>query len=363
MKATVALLVLFAAACFATVVDKEFLGWMDKYGKVYANVEDSSYRYNVWLGNKAFVEAWNAEGHTSTVELNKFADMTIEEFRNYYNGVVIKGPHDNKNTEVLPQVELPATVNWVTAGAVTGVKNQGQCGSCWSFSTTGSVEGAHFLATKSLVGLSEANLVDCSSDFGNQGCNGGLMDDAFQYIMQCGIDTESSYPYVPETESCQYNAANIGAKITGYKDVTTGSEPALQTAVATIGPVSVAIDASHSSFQLYSGGVYYEPACSTTQLDHGVLAAGYGTSGSSDYWLVKNSWGADWGLQGYIWMSRNRQNNCGIATMSSYPTGASTRTVGDEATASCKPTTTSTSSSTSSSSTSGSGSAIISEAL
>ncbi|OXK63657.1 C1 family peptidase, partial [Escherichia coli] len=186
---------------------------------------------------------------------------------------------------------------------------------------TGSTEAAHFLSTKNLVSLSEQNLMDCSRTEGNNGCNGGLMDDAFKYIISNkGIDTEESYPYQASTTyDCRYKAANSGATIASYKDVTSGSETALATA-ANDRPVSVAIDASHNSFQLYTSGVYYEPECSSSQLDHGVLVVGYGTDGSSDYWIVKNSWGTSWGQAGYIWMSRNRNNNCGIATMASYPT-------------------------------------------
>ena len=147
------------------------------------------------------------------------------------------------------------------------------------------------------------------------------MDDAFQYIKENnGIDTEASYPYVARDERCRFNSANVGATDTGYVDVRHDDESALQEASATIGPISVAIDASHSSFQMYSSGVYYEPSCSTTQLDHGVLVVGYGTHNGEAYWLVKNSWGTDWGMNGYIMMSRNRQNNCGIASEASYPT-------------------------------------------
>jgi len=146
------------------------------------------------------------------------------------------------------------------------------------------------------------------------------MDDAFQYIIaNKGIDTEASYPYTATgPNACQYNAANCGSTVTSFVDVSSQSEPALQAAVA-LQPVSVAIDAAQSSFQFYTTGVYYEPACSPTALDHGVLAVGYGTSAGQDYWLVKNSWGTSWGQNGYIWMARNRNNNCGIATMASYP--------------------------------------------
>ncbi|CAL1540040.1 unnamed protein product [Lymnaea stagnalis] len=214
---------------------------------------------------------------------------------------------------------LVDSVDWRTRGAVTGVKDQGLCGSCWAFSTIGSVEGQHFKATGSLVSLSESNLVDCST--ANLGCNGGSMEKGFQYIINNGgIDTESSYPYTPQQSSCQFSSINIGAKISSYSKVTIGSEDDLQKAVAMVGPVSVAIDATNQrSFQLYKGGVYDEPACSTSQLDHAVLVVGYGTSGNQDYWTVKNSWGTSWGESGYIFMSRNKRNQCGIASAAIYP--------------------------------------------
>lgn len=182
------------------------------------------------------------------------------------------------------------------------------------------MEGQHGLKTGKLVSLSEQNLVDCSAAEGNMGCEGGLMDQAFQYVIaNKGIDTEMSYPYKAIDESCEFKKNSVGATIKSYVDVKTGSESSLQSAVATVGPISVGIDASQLSFQFYSSGVYDEPACSTTILDHGVTAVGYGALNGTPYWKVKNSWGTSWGMSGYIFMSRNKQNQCGIATAASWP--------------------------------------------
>ena len=217
-------------------------------------------------------------------------------------------------------VELPSQTDWRSQGAVTKVKSQGQCGSCWAFSVTGALEGQHFRKTGKLVSLSEQNLIDCSKKYGNHGCNGGWMNNGFRYIKENGgIDTEDSYAYLgTDHQQCKFRKETIGATSTGYTVIPPNNEKQLLNAVATVGPITVAIQVT-SSFQSYHGGVYYEPRCDPKKLNHAVLIVGYGSEGGHDYWLVKNSWGTSWGQEGYIKMARNKNNNCGIASAASYP--------------------------------------------
>jgi len=328
MKAIVCLAVLlFIGSVYsykASDYKGAFVSWMQEHKKMYDS-EEFLARFEIFKSNMDYVRDWNAKNSSTVLGLNVLADLSNSEYRNIYLGLRIDA------TEALAAAALvrpapitePTAVNvdWRTKNVVTPIKDQGQCGSCWSFSATGAIEGAYALAKGTLVSVSEQNLMDCSTAYGNQGCNGGLMNSAFQYVIaNHGIDTEASYPYQTKQGTCRFSAANIGATITSYKNVQAGSEAALQAAVDQQ-PVSVAIDASHNSFQLYKSGVYFESACSASRLDHGVLAVGYGTDDGTgaDYWLVKNSWGLSWGTQGYIQMSRNKNNNCGIATQSSYP--------------------------------------------
>lgn len=296
------------------------------HNKAYSEFEDK-FRMKVYLENRHKIAKHNArfeKGEVSfKMDMNHFGDLLHHEFVSMVNG--FKGKNYTKSGLGAffmepANVAIPQTVDWRTQGAVTPVKDQGQCGSCWAFSSTGALEGQAFRKTGKLVSLSEQNLIDCSGKYGNEGCNGGLMDQAFQYVKDNkGIDTEDSYPYEAEDDTCRYNPKNRGAVDVGFIDVPSGSEQKLMAAVATMGPVSIAIDASHESFQFYSHGVYFEPECSSDDLDHGVLIVGYGSDKGKDYWLVKNSWSEKWGDAGYIKIARNRKNHCGVATAASYP--------------------------------------------
>ncbi|CAF0930193.1 unnamed protein product [Rotaria sordida] len=301
--------------------------WKEAHNKHYSNAEEHL-RRAIWENNLKIVEQHNLQAdlgiHTYWLGMNKYADLTVDEFVKILDGFNSKMQGQRRQSYQTftsdPNVELPDTVDWRKKGDVVPVKNQGQCGACWAFSAVGSIESAYAIKTGKLVSLSEQQLVDCSGTYGNMGCNGGLMDQAFEYVIGVGgIETEDSYPYEAIDKRCVFNTSKVVVKVCGFIDIRSKDEAALQQAVATIGPISVAIDASHSSFQLYKRGVYNEPACSQTQLDHGVLIIGYGIDSGKKYWLVKNSWSTSWGDHGYIKMTRNKNNQCGIATMASYP--------------------------------------------
>lgn len=279
------------------------------------------------MENKKTIAKHNAEflkgHHTYHLKMNRFGDLLSHEFKGLMNGYnfEMKNKSGLVGATFIPPANLamPKSIDWRNHGAVTPVKNQGNCGSCWSFSATGALEGQFFRKTGKLVSLSEQNLIDCSMAFGNNGCQGGLMDYAFDYIKKNhGIDTEESYPYEAKDRKCRYKDSNKGAEDVGFVDIERNEE-ALKVALATVGPISIAIDAEGSMFQFYGGGVYMNKQCSSEELDHGVLAVGYGTDKGEDYWLVKNSWGSDWGESGYIRMARNKNNMCGVASYPSYP--------------------------------------------
>nr|ALI16261.1 cathepsin L [Cerebratulus lacteus] len=319
----VALTVAFSAP-LEQQLDSEWEMFKATHKKTY-ETKTETLRKAVFMNNLRYIQKHNAEAdmgkHTFWLGVNEYSDWTSLEFAKYANGYRMALNRTSGST-YLPasNVKAPDTVDWRSKGYVTPVKNQGQCGSCWAFSTTGSLEGQHYRKYQKLPSLSEQQLVDCSGAYGNNGCQGGLMDNAFKYIKaNQGLDTEQCYPYEAQNDRCRFQKSCVAATVTGFVDVQRGSEDALKSAVSEVGPVSVAIDAGHPSFQGYRSGVYNEPRCSQTALDHGVLVVGYGSENGQDYWLVKNSWGPSWGINGYIKMSRNRNNQCGIATQASYP--------------------------------------------
>ncbi|KAK2995987.1 hypothetical protein RJ640_017351 [Escallonia rubra] len=310
-----------------------FQQWKQKHGKVYRHAKEAEIRFEIFKSNLKYIMEKNSKkksrsGHV--VGLNKFADMSNEEFRKVYTSKV-KKPYNKMRTSERRSLqgqakaascEAPSSLDWRKYGIVTGIKDQGSCGSCWAFSSTGAIEGIKALTTSDLISLSEQELVDCDST--NEGCDGGYMDYAFEWVVSNGgIDTESDYPYLGVDSTCNTTKeATKAVSIDGYTDVEE-EESALLCAVVQQ-PVSVGIDGSAWDFQLYTGGIY-DGDCSDDpdDIDHAVLIVGYASEGDDDYWIVKNSWGTSWGIEGYIYMKRNTDLEygiCAINAMASYPT-------------------------------------------
>lgn len=300
--------------------------WLAHHAKSYNALGEKEARFKVFKDNLRFVNEHNAVNRSYKLGMNLFADLTVEEYRSGYLGLKI-GSHrrvrSGKGSErYMPRIgeELPESVDWRKEGAVAEVKDQGSCGSCWAFSTVAAVEGINKIVTGDLISLSEQELVDCDKSY-NQGCNGGLMDYGFEFIINNGgIDTEDDYPYKARDGRCDQLRKNAKVvTIDGYEDVPQNNEKALQKAVANQ-PVSVAIEAGGREFQLYESGVFIGK-CGTA-LDHGVTTVGYGTENNIPYWIIKNSWGPSWGESGYIRMERGASytGKCGIAIEASYPT-------------------------------------------
>ncbi|XP_042452503.1 oryzain alpha chain-like [Zingiber officinale] len=306
-----------------------YLEWRAKHRPIQNALDLDDDRFEVFKDNLRFVDKHNAAAergeHSFRLAMNRFADLTNEEYRARYLGNFSRrrrpaGGESNGRYRLREGDSLPDSIDWREKGAVVAVKDQGSCGSCWAFSTIAAVEGINQIVTGDLISLSEQELVDCDTSY-NQGCNGGLMDYAFEFIINNGgIDSDEDYPYKAQDSTCDTYRKNAHVvTIDSYEDVPVNDEKSLQKAVANQ-PVSVAIEAGGRVFQLYDSGIF-TGYCGTS-LDHGVTAIGYDTEDGKDYWIVKNSWGDSWGESGYIRMERNIESatgKCGIAMEASYP--------------------------------------------
>jgi len=322
---------------FATVSGNILNVLFEKWAVEFKYEIDENYveLFEKWVSNHKFIEETNAKNLTYSLGHNQFSAMDQNDFRTYlgYNSI------EEKEEKIYFESEsynlrgsLPESINWVELGGVTPVKDQGKCGSCWSFSTTGALEGAYFKKYGELTSFSEQQLVSCDNlknaeNRGHDhGCNGGLMDNAFQWIEgNGGLCSENDYPYVSgdgAVDACETKCSPVhGSKIVEFVDVKPSDDVAMMNAISKQ-PVSIAIEADQREFQLYKSGIF-TGACGT-KLDHGVLVVGYGSLDGNDYYLVKNSWAESWGDAGYIKLGRGSKYNngdgqCGILLQGSYP--------------------------------------------
>ncbi|XP_076151643.1 digestive cysteine proteinase 1-like [Alosa pseudoharengus] len=329
-------LLLIAAASLAVVScaslsleDLEFHAWKLKFGKSYRTPEEEARCKDIWLTTRRRVLTHNILADqgikTYRMGMNHFSDMDNAEYRQ-------KALMNLARSNATKTAQRPGTmtfglkkgpkrstsVDWREEGCVTPVKDQQSCASSWAFSATGALESQVCIAHGKLVSLSEQQLIDCGIF---DDCSGGTVKGAYDSLTLLDdgqLDTEDSYPYEAKGSTCRFDESDVGAVCTGYDTGDPGDEEGLEVVVALLGPISVTVDAGHDSFQSYQSGVYDEPSCQSTG-SHAMLVVGYGTEDGQDYWLVKNSWGVNWGDEGYIKMSRNKNNQCGIASATILP--------------------------------------------
>jgi len=331
MKSLLVLVLLVAVALALDPPSEEeskakFAEFIHTYGKSYATIEEFNHRFNNFKASIIRVMEIQATSPSATYGITKFSDMSVEEFR---NTILMQSLPERPARDVpvagvsVADPNAPASWDWRDHNAVTPVKDQGQCGSCWAFSATEAIESAWILkghATPSTVDLAPQQIVDCDSIDGVQGCNGGYTESAYDYIIQAGgQEPDKDYPYTAKNGKCKFVAADIDAKISKYETISK-EESALSTNLASIGPLSICLDASR--WQDYKTGVMTNMECCPLlkcTLDHCVQLVGYNTSATTPYWIVRNSWNTNWGVQGYIYLEMNK-NTCGITTDITWPT-------------------------------------------
>lgn len=351
---SIVLYLLLASSLVAATTQQDLDAWQEykmKYEKTYSTPAEDQLRMQVFLDNKQFIESHNTKAQASfTQGVNPLSDLTAEEIVKSRCGFRLKSedsrsmdgmlealllalnstadrdPNYNNATEEQARAWYEAaftapSLDWRTTGRVSRVKDQGACGSCWSFATVGALEAITAARNQSTL-LSEQNLVDCSGQYGNEGCNGGLMDAALRYVRDFGIMSSRDYRYTAKRGTCQFDKTKSVLQVRGSVVLPRGSESLLRLALALTGPIPIAIDAGPRSFHSYKSGVYDDSACKNRarDLNHAVLLVGYGTTKSGgDYWIVKNSWGTKWGDNGYMKIARNRANLCGVASFAVLP--------------------------------------------
>jgi C1A family cysteine protease len=299
------------------IVEREFIQHISTYGKSYGTKEEYLFRLSLFAEKHAAIAEHNSMNGSFTLGHNKFSDWTDAEYKRLLgfkkgNKRMVKATQPT----ILDVSDIPDEIDWRKKGAVNAVKDQGQCGSCWAFSATCAIEGAHFKQTGTLLSLSEQQLVDCDAQ--SDGCNGGLQEYAMDYLEKNQQETESDYPYKAADGKCQTDASEGKVLVAQIHDVKPESVDQLKAAIAQ-GPVSVTIEADKTVFQMYSGGIFDSTLCGT-DLDHAVTAVGYGSDVDRDYYIVRNSWGASWGEQGYIRILATKGKGiCGIQQVSLWP--------------------------------------------
>ena len=305
----------------------EFTDFVTTHNKSYSNKFHLLNRYLIFADNMDYINHRNSLNMSHTLAMNKFGDLTFEEFSSLYkgyNGLSNQSVYHSEHYMTVNCVNY-TSIDWRAEGLVSDVKDQSQCGSCWAFSAVATMEGAHAKETGNLTSLSEQDLVDCVPDC--FGCNGGWPYLAIDYVINgsttnntniSGIDTEISYSYKGFDQSCNFSNSSVGANFTGLVRIPQNSTAHLLDAVLTVGPISVAIDAEED-FQFYSEGIFTSDTCSETSLDHAVTVVGYGkTSNGTSFYIIKNSWNTDWGVDGYMYFNADIHDMCGIAQDACY---------------------------------------------